>query len=585
MGRRGPDHAAAYRSTLTDNGEVLLLHTRLNIIDLDPRSNQPFREGKKVIVFNGEIYNYLEMRRELEAQGRTFRTSSDTEVLMQAIETVGWDALEKLEGMWAFAFYDEVSKSLVLSRDRFGEKPLYVFEDETGLYFGSEIKFIFALLGRRLPVNSNHVCRYLVNGYKALYKTNEQFFVGLTSVPRASCQSIAVGNRFHWTYWQPHFSPDESLSFDEAVHGVRHRLEQSVKIRLRADVPLAFCLSGGIDSNSIIGVAKKVFNQDVHAFTIVTNDARYDENEMVAEMVHANHLKHTIVSLDQKDFLPHLREQVRYHDSPVATISYYVHWLLQQEIRRNGYRISVSGTGADEIFSGYFDHHLAYLYEIRQDRVLHDARRKAWEQNVRPLVRNPYLSDADLFVKNRSFRDHIFLQADDFSNCLVKHWSEAFSEERYTDDLLRNRMLNEMFHEVVPVILHEDDLNAMYHSIENRSPFLDRTLFEFALRIPTRHLIQNGRAKYVLREAMRGIVPDAILDNARKVGFNASINSLLNMSDPHVQTELFADSPVFDYVDREKIRPYLQKAAMPNSESKFVFNFVNAKLFLEEFAA
>jgi len=164
-------------------------------------------------------------------------------------------------------------------------------------------------------------------------------------------------------------------------------------------------------------------------------------------------------------------------------------------------------------------------------------------------------------------------------------WAEPFTEAHYTDSLLRNRMLNELFHESVPVILHEDDLNAMYFSIENRSPFLDRELFEFCYRIPSRHLMRDGLAKVVLRDAMRSIAPEPILTNPRKVGFNAPIFSFLDVNDPDVKSALLDHSPIFDHVRRGAIENLLQKPDLPNSESKFLFYFLSSKLFLEEFTA
>ena len=199
-------------------------------------------------------------------------------------------------------------------------------------------------------------------------------------------------------------------------------------------------------------------------------------------------------------------------------------------------------------------------------------------------MRNPYLSNPELFVKQPGFRGHIYLNADEFATYLTNGFDEEFSEREFTGNLLRNRMLNELFAEAVPVILHEDDLNAMYFSIENRSPFLDRELFEFSTSIPTKYLVRGGRAKAVLREAMRDIVPDMILDNRRKVGFNAPIHSLLDAGDPKVRTELLADSPVFEIVRREKLEQLLDRRQLPNSESKLLFNIVCAKLFLEEVA-
>jgi asparagine synthase (glutamine-hydrolysing) len=190
-----------------------------------------------------------------------------------------------------------------------------------------------------------------------------------------------------------------------------------------------------------------------------------------------------------------------------------------------------------------------------------------------------------LFIKDPSFRDHIFLDAAGFAEYLKHNWSEAFSEHHFTDSLLRNRTMNELFHEAIPVILHEDDLNAMYFSIENRSPFLDRELFEFCHRIPTKHLIRDAMAKAVLRDSMRGIVPERVLDSRRKVGFNAPIFSFLDVHDPEVRSYLLDASPIFEHVRREKIEELISKPDLPNSESKFLYYFLNSKMFLEEFAA
>ena len=251
-------------------------------------------------------------------------------------------------------------------------------------------------------------------------------------------------------------------------------------------------------------------------------------------------------------------------------------------ISEAGFKVSISGTGADELFTGYYDHHLAYLKEVHSESALYDSALEAWKAHVEPIVRNPFLRNPNSFVDNPGMREHIYLNADEFAGYLSTDWKEPFTEERYTESLLRNRMLNEMFHESVPVILHEDDLNAMYYSIENRSPFLDRPLFEFCNSIPDKHLICDGFAKSVLRDSMRGIVPDPILDNRRKVGFNAPIFDYLRVKDPEVRAELLKDSPVWEVVRKAKIAALLAKPELPNSESKFLFYFLNTKMFLEE---
>jgi asparagine synthase (glutamine-hydrolysing) len=371
------------------------------------------------------------------------------------------------------------------------------------------------------------------------------------------------------------------MSYQDAVEQTKSALIEAVRIRLRADVPLAFCMSGGIDSNSLISIARNVLNHDVHGFTILNTDARYEEQSLVEQAVKEQGLKHTGVPLSQVEFIDNMQKLVTSHDGPVATISYYVHWQLMKAIAAEGYKVTISGTAADEIFTGYYDHHNLYLKEVYSDPALFQESLQDWESFQKNIVRNPYLQNPYLYIENENIRDHIYLNNEEFSSWFQGSWQEPFTETAFPTDLLRKRMLNEMFAEAVPVILHEDDLNAMYFSMENRSPFLDRKLFEFAYSIPSPFLIQKGLAKSVLRDAMRGIVPDTILDNKRKVGFNAPILELVDVNDKQTRAFLLDKSPIFDFIKRDKIENLLNQPELPNSFSKFLFYFINSKIFLE----
>lgn len=585
MERRGPDAAGVFHAVNQAGRQVTLLHTRLSIIDLDERSNQPFDDGAVVVAFNGEIYNYVELAAGLVRDGQHLRTGSDTEVLARILGRDGVAALDSCEGMWAFAAYMRATGELVLCRDRFGEKPLYVLDSGHGIYFGSEPKFIVALSGQRFKPDTVQLHRYLINGYKSLYKQPATFFEGLAEVGAGTVLRLdPEGKPARSRYWEPAFTPEPDMTYDEAVAGTRERIIRSVGLRLRADVPLAFCMSGGVDSNALIATARRVYGYDVHGFTIVNTDVRYEEKDLVDYSVAELGIRHTSVGLESEGFLEKLRTLVRQHDAPVYTITYYVHWLLMQSVRAHGYKISVSGTAADELFTGYYDHHAFYLRQMRNDASYAQSLAN-WRTHIAPVVRNPLLQDPEVFVHNPQERGHIYLDADDFAARMHNPVHEPFFEQDYCCDMLRNRMLNELFHEATPVILHEDDANSMYHSVENRSPFLDRELFEFCFSIPTQHLIRDGAAKAVLRDAMRGIVPQRILDNRRKVGFNAPVMDLLNADDAAVRQWLMADGEVFEHVRRESMAALLERPHFPNSESKFLFNFINCKMFLEEFGA
>jgi asparagine synthase (glutamine-hydrolysing) len=208
---------------------------------------------------------------------------------------------------------------------------------------------------------------------------------------------------------------------------------------------------------------------------------------------------------------------------------------------------------------------------------------KAWDTHISPIVRNPYLQNPRLYFENPHARDHIYLNNDVFAECLTDSFKEEFAETSYVPSLLRNRMLNELFHESIPVILHEDDLNSMYYSIENRSPYLDTRLFDFAYSIPTPFLIRDGYGKYILREALRGILNEKVRTDRKKVGFNASIHSLVDFDDPATREYLMSDAPVFDLIKKNHIEKIMKMKPMPNSYSKFMFNFINCKIFMEEF--
>lgn len=583
MRQRGPDNLS-YRPLTTANGvNVTLLHSRLSILDLDHRSNQPFECNGCVLIFNGEIYNYLEIRMELEKKGRTFYTTSDTEVLMQAYLEYGESCVSQLEGMWAFAIWDSRRQVLFLSRDRFAEKPLYYMWHQRGLYFGSETRFLKSLSGFHPPVNRRQIVRYLAQGYKSLYKKAETFFEGVEQLSYAEIASIDTHLSFNKRkYWKPVVNPSPEMTLNDAVSESRRLLLQSMKLRLRSDVPLAFCLSGGVDSSSLVSIAAKEFNCHPITFSIIDSDERYNEEDNIRATVDDTRCEAHFLSIPRQEALPRLWELIRYHDAPVGTITYYVHSILSEQISKAGYRVAFSGTSADELFTGYYDHFLLHLHELIE-LPDYDAALAGWKKHILGFVRNPILQNPRLYDENPLYRDHVYDNSTEFITYLKQDRPEPFAEENYCDSLIRNRMLNELFHESTPLILHEDDLNSMCYSVENRSPFLDRALFEFAYSIPAKHLIRDGYGKYVLREAMKGILNDQVRLDRRKKGFNASISSMIDLRSDAIRSYLLEpESELYDIVDREKIMPLFDLEQVPNHYSKFLFNIINMRIFLEQ---
>jgi asparagine synthase (glutamine-hydrolysing) len=531
-------------------------------------------------VFNGEIYNYREVATLLRADGVNLKTDSDTEVLLESLLTWGWDALNSLEGMWAFAAFDARDGSVALSRDRFGEKPLFYQLVGGDLSFGSDPTQIETITGRRLKPNLEQVERFLALGYRSLHKGQATFFQNLSEVqPGTTLFFSSDGTSSLHRYWMLQTASGDQPSFAEAVSGVRDHLYRSVDLRLRSDVPLAFSLSGGVDSVALASIASSILGADVHGFTIRNTDPRYSEADMVETAVKHLGISHTWIDLDTTDFTDRLRTMVVGRGAPVITLSSYVQNLLMQCVSQDGYRVVVGGTAADEVFSGYYDHHLLYIASISESERSNAV--NGWNERLSSFVRNPFLQTPLRFVENPGFRDHLYLDAEVFAGMLLNPISTHFEEVAYHPDLLRNRMMNELLHESIPILLGEEDLNAMAWSIENRSPFLDRGLVEYVYSLPTSLLIQRGYAKALLREAVRGVAPNAVLDNPRKVGFNAPIEQLMNFGDKNVVDALLSDSPIFDVVRRDRISQLLGERGLRNSQSKFLFNFVSSKAFLD----
>ena len=581
---RGPDGHGVYQSKLGD-WSVTLIHARLAIIDLDSRGKQPFLRDDLALCYNGEIYNYLESRQALQGLGDTFQTETDTEVLAAQLRRFGpHQGLDGMEGMWAFAAHDERAGEVWLSRDRFGEKPLLLWQIDDALYFASSIKALAAMAGYWPEPNLARLGRYLVHGYKAVHTTNDTAFEGVQSLLPGTVMTVTNAQLAHAKpYWSLQHSP-VSMNREDAIAGVRERLERSVELRLRSDVPLAFCLSGGIDSTALVALAKVKFGHDVQCFSIVDSDPRYDESENIDATQKALGCPVTRIHTTMDGFTDGLSALVGDHDAPVATISYYVHAQLSKAIADAGCKVALSGTAADELFTGYYDHSLMWLAGMHDDLGDGPAFERLveeWRQGYGRFVRNPFLQNPRTFIEDPGMRDHIAPLTDAFQALMQSPVAERPEEQCYAKSLLHSRMMNELFHESVPLILDQDDRNSMRVSLENRSPFLDRDLVEFAYRIPTEHLMRGGVMKAVLRDAVADVLPPQVLNDKRKRGFNASILSVLDPTDAETRDWLLADGPIFDMVDRSNFEAFLETDLTDNERSKFVFSFASVRSFLD----
>jgi asparagine synthase (glutamine-hydrolysing) len=588
--RRGPDNQNYKKYRIEDSKSLHFFHTRLSIIDLDPRSNQPLEDNLFSIVFNGELYNYLEIKKSLESKGIKFATLSDTEVILKGYQVYGKDLFNIMEGMWALCIYDKKKKEIVISRDRFSEKPLYYYISKEGFYFSSDVKVIKILSKDSFAFNNKRLVSGLVCGYKSYYKNQEEtFFQNIKNLPSAHFAVIDLLFNFSIKkYWEPNTKKNKNLKEDEIIFNAKKLLFNSIKIRLRSDVPSAFCLSGGLDSGSLVSIAAKKFNSKINSFSLIdNNDERYNEKKNIDLIVSDVGANHHEVKLEKKsNNLNYLRELINYKSAPLSTITSYLYSYLQKEISDKGFKVSFSGTAADEIFTGYYDHHLQYLHDVNNTEYF-DSGLANFKKYIKPLVRNKFLQNENLYIQDPSFRGHIYDNFYEFTELLHPDIKDEFAfdfqEEEFCSDLSLNRRLNELFHENIPVILDEEDSNSMFYSIENRSPFLDSKLIDFLNSVETKYLIKDGYTKKILRDISAGYLVDSVRMDRQKKGFNSSVHSIFDFNDKDFyETILNKKNKIYDFVDNFKVRKMLQQDNGENHYSKFIFSLINLNIFFEK---
>ena len=361
MKKRGPDSQILKRFNIY-NKFISFFHSRLSIIDLNHRSDQPYFFEDLVLIFNGEIYNYLELRRELESYGYKFKTRSDTEVLIKYYHKFGNQAFKKFNGMWSIAILNKTRGYIKLSRDSFGEKPLFYYKNKEKFIFGSEIKFLKKALKNQITVNSDKLKKNLLFGYKILNYDKSTFYNSINKIkPNSIYKFDIIKNKISVKQINDLQKVNNYYSNGIKIEEFEEIFFENLKLKLRADVPLGFCLSGGVDSSLIVSCATKILNKSLETFSIVDSDKRYDESRNIKVINKSLNCNSNIIKLDKKNFLSKLIEITNYSDSPIATISYFVHSLLLKEMKKKHIKVSFSGSGADEIFTGYYHHYNLFL--------------------------------------------------------------------------------------------------------------------------------------------------------------------------------------------------------------------------------
>ncbi|MGI8837267.1 MAG: asparagine synthase (glutamine-hydrolyzing) [Pyrinomonadaceae bacterium] len=539
----------------TLDGEIFDLafgFRRLSILDLSPAGHQPMAsaDGTCWIVYNGEIYNYLELRTELADHGFGFHTGTDTEVILAAYRHWGVDCLSHFNGMWAFAIWDSLKRCLFLARDRFGIKPLYYTNDGKRFVFASEIKALLDSDKASRQVNPNRLYDYLRFGLTD--HSEETLFTSIHQLPPAHRLVISLDqpeelqiNR----YWHLDLDRKANLSFEEAATRLRELFLESIKLHLRSDVPIGAALSGGIDSSAIV-TSMRLLQPDlgIHTFSYIADDSTISEERWVDMAgLAANSSVHKVqpCATSLADELDNL---IQTQDEPFGSTSIYAQYRVFHLAHKSGIKVMLDGQGADEMLAGY-----PWYLVARVASLLRQGRLMAAGQLSRQAAHLPGIAASRLLVSAGGSLLPANLQrlaeratgnglAPPWlnNNWFMKHGVDPkHALKGVAGNDLRSQLRESLMVNSLPMLLRYEDRNSMAHSIESRVPFLTAPLAEFIITLPDEFIIApDGTSKSVFRRAMRGIVPDAILDRTDKVGFATPERRWLTALRPWVEDVL-----------------------------------------------
>lgn len=549
---RGPDGEGFYFKQNFAFG-----HRRLAIIDLTENGHQPMYWGDDlVITFNGEIYNYIELKNELKSFGHEFRTESDTEVILVAYKQWGTDCVSKFNGMWAFAIYDAQKQIIFCSRDRFGVKPFYYFQNEKLFAFGSEIKQLIPFLNTVLA-EDQMVLDYLIAGF--LDHTERTFFKDIIKLMPA--HNLIYDLRRNQIQIRRYFeietiSEFKNLNEEKSIESYREILKSSVKLRMRSDVKVGTCLSGGLDSSSVTALASEIYaNESDQKFVAIhakTTESKFDESALAKQVADFCEVELKIIQPESNDFIAALDEVMYTQEEPFGSPSVYLQYFVLKKARELNCLVMLDGQGGDETLLGYEKYYPAYI--IAQKGIL-----KKWKA-FNSATRNSTLSKKQLlsyflyFTRykirlNRLKRRAICLRPEflkTYESAEIKFLSEAYLDidklQRFEIGVLP-----------LPELLRYEDKNSMRNSVETRLPFLDYRVLQTALSINHNYKIYKGWTKYVLRKSIEPFLPKSIVWRTNKFGFNAPEKTWLDQLESQINDEIRQSDFLNKFIDINKL--------------------------------
>ena len=540
-----------------NGADLFLAHRRFAIISPTPEGHQPFRDSNAdlVLIFNGEIYNYLELRTELQAAGSVFRTATDTEVLAEAYRAWGEGCFERLNGMWALAIYDFRQRLFLLSRDRTGERPLYWTRNPKGMFFASEIKALInhdSVCPRR-RINDSAVQNFLHRALADIDTTT--FFQDIDRIPPATvvkmdCDGAITENRF-WRFRRPEPRNREHRSIADVSQEFRDLFRDSVRLRLRADVPVNVALSGGLDSSSIVAMGATLRDGGLDTYTVRFQETEWNEWPYAAAVAEMYGVRNLVAEPEPNWTWEYLARFVVSMEEPFHAPDLVFDHVVRRILASHGIKVSLSGLGGDELFGGYEYYRGFYAGDLKREGQ--------WIRGLSELLLASEQSPAGAAKRlllgklrrpaSQPLGDDIAAQA------IAAPLGEL---NRDLPQSMAARLEADVEWALLPYWLRAGDKSSMAIPIEVRYPFLDHRLIEFAAALPLSFLVHHGWLKWILRKSMQDMLPKSVTWRRKKMGFPAPIVELLTSSLPRLHA-------IFDNVDDRYLSPHFWKRRLEDA--------------------
>ncbi|MFC4891884.1 asparagine synthase (glutamine-hydrolyzing) [Pseudofrancisella aestuarii] len=546
---RGPDSEGFFFESNFAFG-----HRRLAILDLSEDGHQPMHYmDRYTITYNGEVYNYLEIREQLEQVGYKFKSNTDTEVILAAYDKWGYDCVNQFNGMWSFAIYDKVKKEIFCSRDRFGVKPFYYAEVDNKFIFGSEIKQILEYLPQRY-VNKNILADYLL--YSLEEHTNETFFEGVFKLTQSHNLIYNLEDNNYKTFKYFDLKPSRhlvKLKESEAIEHLGNSLKNSIALRLRSDVKIGTCLSGGLDSSSIAALASKMYTDNsgskfiaIHAKSV---ENKTDESGYAEKVSNYCNFDLSVIEPSLKAISNNIEEVVYTQEEPFGGPSILMQYFVMKEAKRLNCIVMLDGQGGDETLFGYESYYSFYfasllaklnivrfIIDFKRLKVFKVSKRRVLKGSVAVLFRN------QLSLIEKKYRS---------KRVLLNH---TLDSKRYTDiysfQTFENFQKREIMVRNLPHLLRYEDKNSMRHSIETRLPFVDYQVVTSAISYDDKLKFKKGFLKYLLRKVVENLLPKDIVWRQNKFGFEAPTDMWIDANIENIKAEISRSRIVKQFVKK-----------------------------------